>query len=73
MGGFGAHVLHALAQAGLLDRGLRIRTLTLPDRIIEHDTQARQYAEAGLDAPAIVAAALEALGKADDVSGRARA
>ncbi len=72
-GGFGALVLHAFAQAGQFDRGMRIRTLTLPDRIIDHDTQSRQYAEAGLDAPAIVTAALAALGRADDAAGRARA
>jgi 1-deoxy-D-xylulose-5-phosphate synthase len=70
LGGFGAHVLQCLAQAGMLDGGLRIRTLALPDRIIEHDTQPRQYAEAGLDAPAIVAAALSALGVATDAADR---
>jgi 1-deoxy-D-xylulose-5-phosphate synthase len=73
IGGFGAHVLHALAHAGLLDRGLKIRPLALPDRPIEHDTQARQYADAGLDAAAIVAAALSALGRADDAARLASA
>ncbi|MBI1243501.1 MAG: 1-deoxy-D-xylulose-5-phosphate synthase [Alphaproteobacteria bacterium] len=73
IGGFAAHALHALAQAGLLDGGLKIRTLALPDRIIDHDTQARQYAEAGLDARAIVAAALDALGRAGDGVNLARA
>jgi 1-deoxy-D-xylulose-5-phosphate synthase len=64
-GGFGAAVLTALAQAGALDGGLKIRTLALPDRPIDHDTQERQYAEAGLDARAIAAAALSALGRAE--------
>jgi hypothetical protein len=71
MGGFGAAVLHALAHAGALDRGLKIRTLTLPDRLIDHDTQERQYAQAGLDAAAIANAALAALGVASDSAQRA--
>ncbi|MFM8800467.1 MAG: hypothetical protein ACKOEE_07915, partial [Tagaea sp.] len=58
-------VLSALAQAGALDAGLKIRTLALPDRLIDHDTQDRQYAEAGLDAAAIARAALAALGRAE--------
>jgi 1-deoxy-D-xylulose-5-phosphate synthase len=61
--GFGALVLHHLAARGMLDRGLRIRTLTLPDRLIDHDTPRRQYDAAGLNAPQIVAAALSALGR----------
>jgi 1-deoxy-D-xylulose-5-phosphate synthase len=47
----------------MLDRGLKIRTLTLPDRLIDHDTPRRQYDLAGLNAPQIVAAALAALGR----------
>ena len=62
-GGFGAHVLHFLAREGLLDRGLKVRTLTLPDRFIEHDTQTQQLINAGLTARDIAAAALTALGK----------
>ena len=61
-GGFGALVLQHLARVGLLDRGLRIRTLGLPDRLIDHNTPRRQYDEAGLNAPQIVAAGLAALG-----------
>jgi 1-deoxy-D-xylulose-5-phosphate synthase len=54
-GGFGAMVLHLLAQTGALDAGrVRVRTMTLPDSYQEHDTPERMYAEAGLDAPAIV-------------------
>lgn len=48
--GFGALVLEALAREGLLDRGLKIRTLTLPDLFQDHDTQEKQYEQAGLAA-----------------------
>ena len=60
-GGFGSHVLTLLAEKGLLDRGLRVRAMTLPDRFQEHDKPERLYAAAGLDAKGIVAKALEAL------------
>ncbi len=60
-GGFGAHVLTWLSDEGLNDAGLKVRTLRLPDIFQDHDAPAKQYAEAGLDAPAIVAAVLEAL------------
>ncbi|AQR61265.1 1-deoxy-D-xylulose-5-phosphate synthase [Brevundimonas sp. LM2] len=62
MGGFGAFVLQYLAGEGALDAGLKIRTLHLPDVFQDHDAPARQYAEAGLDAEHIAAAALKALG-----------
>jgi 1-deoxy-D-xylulose-5-phosphate synthase len=68
VGGFSSHVLHALASEGLLDGGLKVRPLTLPDRFIDHDSPAVQYAEAGLDAAAIVATALAALGQENTVS-----
>ncbi len=55
VGGFGAHVLHALADMGLLDGGLKVRTMVLPDMFQEHDTQAAMYREAGLDAQGIAA------------------
>ena len=67
-GGFGAHVLHFAAWDGLLDRGLRIRTLTLPDRFIEQDTPERMYESAGLDANSIVALVLATLGRGQDVA-----
>ncbi|KZD10296.1 1-deoxy-D-xylulose-5-phosphate synthase [Oceanibaculum pacificum] len=63
IGGFSAFVLHQLATEGLLDTGLKIRPLVLPDRFIEHDSPARQYADAGLDSTAIVRTALGALGR----------
>jgi 1-deoxy-D-xylulose-5-phosphate synthase len=65
MGGFGAFVLHALAKHGALDRGLKVRTLTLPDIFQDHDKAEVMYAEAGLDADSIARAALEALGGAE--------
>ena len=54
VGGFGAFCLHALARHGVLDRGLKIRTMTLPDLYLDHDKPDRMYAEARLDAKAIV-------------------
>ena len=68
VGGFGAMALHALAEEGLLDDGLKVRTLTLPDRFQEHDKPERMIAEAGLDAAGIVAAVQSAL-----AGGEARA
>jgi 1-deoxy-D-xylulose-5-phosphate synthase len=62
-GGFGAFVLHFLARDGLLDRGLKIRTLTLPDLFQDQDKPELMYAAAGLDADAIAAAATLALGR----------
>jgi 1-deoxy-D-xylulose-5-phosphate synthase len=70
VGGFGAHVLHELAEQGLLDRGLKVRTMVLPDTFIDHDAPARMYEQAGLTAPNIVRTALAALGR-DVVASRA--
>jgi 1-deoxy-D-xylulose-5-phosphate synthase len=58
VGGFGAFVLHALAEHGALDRGLKVRTLTLPDIFQDHDKPEAMYAVAGLDAEGIVRCAL---------------
>ena len=68
VGGFGSHVLHFLAGAGLLDHGLKIRTLTLPDIFIDHDVPMKQYDLAGLNAPQIVGTALTALGIAQGIA-----
>ena len=65
MGGFGAFVLHYLAGEGALDAGLKIRTLVLPDHFQDQNSQANQYAEAGLDAAGITLTALQALGLDD--------
>jgi len=61
-GGFGAAVMHHLAWKGLLDGGLKLRPMTLPDRFIDHESQGKQLAAAGLGVKDIVAAALAALG-----------
>lgn len=61
--GFGGIVLQHLAMRGLLDAGLKMRPMCLPDRLIDHDSPRRQYDEAGLNAPHIVATALAALGQ----------
>ncbi|KQW70489.1 1-deoxy-D-xylulose-5-phosphate synthase [Phenylobacterium sp. Root77] len=71
MGGFGSFVLQALAQHGALDRGLKVRTLTLPDIFQDQDKPEIMYAQAGLDAEGIVAGALSALG-VDNVSAAGR-
>ena len=56
-GGFGSYVLEFLSSSGLLDKGLKIRTMTLPDRFQDHNDQIAQYQEAGLDAKRIAALA----------------
>ena len=69
-GGFGAAVLHHLAWAGRLDKGLKIRTLTMPDEFLEHMKPEDQLQIAGLMAPNIAATALQALGVATvDLAG----
>ena len=62
-GGFGAHVLQFLAADGLLDAGLKIRTLCLPDIFFEHDKPEKQVEMAGLDTKGIVASILRMLGQ----------
>ena len=66
IGGFGAHVITALAHGGHLDGGLKVRPLTLPDHFIEQNSQKEQLRQAGLDAAAIAATALSALGQEDE-------
>jgi 1-deoxy-D-xylulose-5-phosphate synthase len=63
IGGFGSFVLQTLAEHGLLDRGMKVRSMVLPDVFLDHDAPAAMYAAAGLDAAAIVTKAFEALGK----------
>ncbi|MDB5686575.1 MAG: 1-deoxy-D-xylulose-5-phosphate synthase [Rhizorhabdus sp.] len=67
-GGFGAHVLTLASDEGLLDNGLKLRTLRLPDRFQDHDKPEKQYAEAGLDADGMVATILGAL-RHNDLGG----
>jgi len=63
IGGFGGYVMQALAEHGVLDRGLRVRSMVLPDMFIDQDSPAAMYAVAGLNAKGIVAKVFEALGK----------
>ena len=63
IGGFGSYVLQTLAENGVLDTGLKVRTMVLPDTFIDQDTPAAMYASAGLDARGIVIKVFEALGK----------
>jgi 1-deoxy-D-xylulose-5-phosphate synthase len=71
VGGFGAQVMQFLALEGLLDHGLKLRPMVLPDVFIDHDGPAKQYDLAGLNAPQIVAMAMSALGRAHELPARA--
>ena len=62
VGGFGAMMLHYMAQDGLLDGALAVRTMTLPDRFIDQASPDAMYANAGLTATDIAATALQAAG-----------
>ena len=61
VGGIGAHVLTFASDEGLTDSGLKVRTMRLPDVFQDHDDPAKQYDEAGLNAPHIVDTVLNAL------------
>ena len=63
IGGIGSHVMQFVSDNGLLDGGLRMRAMVLPDVFLDHDSPAAMYARAGLDAKGIVAKVFEALGK----------
>jgi 1-deoxy-D-xylulose-5-phosphate synthase len=64
IGGFSAAVMQGLCEGGLIDRGLAVRSLVLPDRFIDHNSPAAMYAEAGLDHRAIVAKVCAIMGEA---------
>jgi 1-deoxy-D-xylulose-5-phosphate synthase len=55
--------MQMLAEHGMLDGGLRMRSMVLPDVFLDHDSPNAMYARAGLDAKGIVAKVFEALGK----------
>jgi 1-deoxy-D-xylulose-5-phosphate synthase len=65
IGGLGAHVLTMASDEGLIDAGLRLRTMRLPDIFQDQDSPAKQYDEAGLNAPHIVETVLKALRRND--------
>ena len=62
IGGFASQVMHHLAWKGLMDHGLKVRPMVMPDIFIDHESQTKQIAEAGLSARDIVAAGLAAFG-----------
>ena len=61
IGGLGAHVLTLASDEGLIDSGLKLRTMRLPDQFQDQDSPMKQYDEAGLNAPQIVDTILKAL------------
>ncbi|MBO6725904.1 MAG: 1-deoxy-D-xylulose-5-phosphate synthase [Rhizobiaceae bacterium] len=65
VGGFASHVLQHLAHAGLLENGLKVRPLVLPDAFVDHAKPEKMYADAGLDSAGIVRAVFGALGQAN--------
>jgi 1-deoxy-D-xylulose-5-phosphate synthase len=69
IGGFGSHVLHFLAEQGLLTNGLRVGSKVLPDVFIDHGKPEAMYEEAGLNASGIVEAVFHALGRRADMAG----
>ena len=68
VGGFASHVLAYLERSGALERGIKVRSLTLPDRFVDQDKPEAMYAAAGLDAPGIVTAVFAALGRETPVA-----
>ena len=73
IGGFSAQVLQFMANDGLLENGLKVRAVTMPDAFLEQDKPEAQVAQAGLDAAGIVATVMSALGRADELTEPARA
>ena len=63
VGGFGSQVMQFLAMSGLLDRGLKVRPMAMPDRFIHHAAPEAMIREAGLDSRAIVDTVFRALGE----------
>ena len=72
IGGFASFVLHFLATQGLLDAGLKVRPMILPDRFIAHGTPEGMYEDAGLKSRDIVSTVLAALGRDAEIT-KARA
>ncbi|MBN7762639.1 1-deoxy-D-xylulose-5-phosphate synthase [Nitratireductor aquibiodomus] len=71
IGGFGSHVLNFLAHEGLLESGVKVRPMAMPDRFIGHAKPERMVEDAGLDAPAIVRTVFAALGQQAESAVRA--
>ena len=62
VGGFGSHVMQFLANEGVFDHGLKFRSMVLPDEFIDQASPEEMYAQAGLNAGAIVDTVLNLLG-----------
>jgi 1-deoxy-D-xylulose-5-phosphate synthase len=69
IGGFGSYVLRTLTEHDMLENGLKVRTMVLPDIFIDQDKPERMYAKAGLDAAGISATVMQALGRGLALSG----
>ena len=61
IGGFGSQIFQLLSERGIFDRGLKIRSMILPDQFIDQDTPENMYIKAGLDSDSIEQKALDAL------------
>ena len=73
VGGFGSHVLSFMANDGLLENGLKVRSMTMPDAFLDQDKPEIQYEQAKLDARSIVETVMTALGREGELSEPARA
>ncbi|HET6390449.1 1-deoxy-D-xylulose-5-phosphate synthase [Hyphomicrobium sp.] len=73
VGGFGSHVLHYLAENGLLDRGLKVRSIVMPDVFVDQDKPEVMYQQAGLSAQGIVETVRKALQMNKPTAARGRA
>ena len=67
IGGFGSHVSHLLSEKGVFDRGLKFRSLILPDLFIDQDTPDKMYDIAGLNAKQIVSKIENVFFNKDDI------
>ena len=67
IGGFGSHVANLLAEHGVFDKGLKFRSMILPDVFIDQDTPERMYDVAGLNAKHIVKKVLEVFFSKDGI------
>ena len=61
IGGFGSHVFQLVSDRGILDKGLKIRSMIFPDLFLDQDTPDNMYKKAGLDAHSIEQKAIETL------------
>ncbi len=67
IGGFGSHVKNLLSEKGIFDKGLKFRSMTLPDKFIEQDNPKKMYELAGLNSPYISKKILDVLFSKDSI------